>query len=82
MDHYIICPQCSELLVVNNKDLNCMIFRHGIYKNNYSPINPHLNKEQCELLVKKNLIYGCGKPFKLLNINNDNTYVAIKCNYI
>lgn len=82
MEHYITCPNCNNLFVVNNNDLNCMIFRHGVYKNSMKPINPHLSKEKCDMLIKRNLIYGCGKPFKLFNINNDNTYVAIKCNYI
>ena len=82
MEHYITCPNCDNLFVVNNNELNCMIFRHGVYKNNMKPINPHLSKEKCDLLIKRNLIYGCGKPFKLFNINNDNTFVSIKCNYI
>ena len=82
MDLTLKCPNCDTYFIVNTKHINCSIFRHGIYKNNYSPINPHLNKEKCDLLVKNNQIYGCGKPFKLLNINNDTTFVAIKCSYI
>ena len=58
----------------------------GIYKNNFSQINPHMKKELCEQLIKNNLIYGCGKPFKLTikrdNSNNSIKYILEKCEYI
>ena len=48
------CPHCKIV------EVNCAIFRCGIYKQ----IPPHLSKE-CDAIVDK--IYGCGKPFCLVN---------------
>lgn len=60
---YINCPHCNLLMQVNKSDINCTIFRHGAYKNSLHPINPHSSKEECERLIKSNLVYGCCKPF-------------------
>jgi len=57
-------------------EINCAIFRCGIYKNNYSQVNPHATKEQCDKLAQDGLIYGCGKPFKVVD------GVAVECGYI
>ena len=78
MDIIIICPHCSNSIMI--QQLNCKIFRHGIYKDSYKQINPHMKKENCDRLREQNKIYGCGKPFKLI-IENDN-YKAIECEYI
>ena len=43
-------------------------------------IDPHLNKEECDRLVKCELIYGCGKPFKV--VFKDNAFSLKKCDYI
>jgi hypothetical protein len=40
-----------------------------------------MNKIQCDNLKSKDLIYGCGKPFKLIN-DSDNSFKAIICDYI
>ena len=79
---YIIvqCPQCKEYIQIFQKDYNCRIFRHGILKSNMKQINPHSSKEICDILIKKNLIYGCGKPFKLVNVNGSE--IATICGYI
>jgi hypothetical protein len=71
----IICPHCFELIEI--EALNCCIFRHGIYKNNFNQIDPHLNKIECDELFNSNKIYGCGKPFQII----DNCEVKI-CGYI
>ena len=71
---YVNCPHC--LLIVEIREINCSIFRHGVYKLNYRQIDPHLNKEQCDYLFNNNLIYGCGKPFRII----DN--IAVICDYI
>ena len=76
----IECPHCKGQVIVSLNELNCKIFRHGIYKHNYEQIHPHLNKEECDRLVEKNLIFGCGKPFILLYKNNE-FYTEI-CGYI
>ena len=61
------------------KELNCRIFRHGVYKDNYKQIDPHMKKDECDLLKEKGLIYGCSKPFK---INFDGFWYAEICDYI
>jgi hypothetical protein len=83
MEHrYIVveCPHCKHYIYVFSNELNCHIFRHGIFKNNFQQIDPHLSKEKCDYLFKSGLIYGCGKPFKIIK-ENDN-YKAIICDYI
>ena len=82
MNNYIIvkCPHCNNMVYIEKKDFNCHIFRHGIYKNTLRQIDPHLDKENCDRLKRENLIYGCGKPFKI--INKANIYMAVICDYI
>jgi hypothetical protein len=76
------CPQCYNLVQVSKAETNCLIFRHGIYKQNFTQINPHLPKTECDKLVELDLIYGCGKPFKLIrNSTNEIDRVEI-CEYI
>ena len=77
-DLIVICPHCNDFVVI--KELNCCIFRHGIYKNSCEQINPHANKIECDYLKKNDFIYGCGKPFKII-ISNENIIVE-KCDYI
>ena len=43
-------------------------------------INPHETEENCNYLIKNDLIFGCGKPFRI--ITNDTKYIAIICDYI
>jgi DNA-directed RNA polymerase subunit RPC12/RpoP len=76
----IECPHCSGLVQVYLNQLNCHIFRHGIFKKTLQQIHPHLEKEKCEELVAKDLIYGCGKPF--IVIKNKDKYKSEKCGYI
>ena len=35
----IKCPHCEEYIII--EQINCAIFRHGIYKLNFTQINPH-----------------------------------------
>ena len=73
------CPHCQDIITVNKKQLNCCIFRHGVFKNNMKQINPHSSKETCDRLKKENKIIGCGKPFMF--IKSDNPRIEI-CDYI
>ena len=75
MDPIITCPHCKEFVIIS--ELNCRIFRHGILKNG-TQISPHLSLEEWENLVKNDLIYGCGKPFRLVM---DNEWVAEICGF-
>ena len=74
----ITCPHCLDLVEIDQ--INCGIFRHGVFKDNNQQINPHLSKIDCDYLFNSNLIYGCGKPFKIVIIG-DSINVS-ECDYI
>jgi len=76
----IICPHCSENILIYQ--LNCCIFRHGVYKETEKQIDPHLSKEECNKLFEEKLIYGCGKPFKIIKSDESGEYFAEICDYI
>jgi hypothetical protein len=79
-DFYVFnCPQCNEEIIVFKDELNCKIFRHAIYKNNYQQVDPHLPERECYELTKTNSVYGCCKPFEI--IYKDNKFLAVKCVY-
>jgi len=59
------CPHCS--IPIEILELNCGIFRCAIMKDTGIQIPPHSPKDFCLELAKKDLIYGCGKPFKIVN---------------
>lgn len=64
----IICPHCKEFVIIEK--INCAIFRHGTFRINGLQINPHASKNICDSYIRENLIYGCGKPFRVFFINN------------
>lgn len=72
------CPHCKEYVEII--EVNCAIFRHGIFKNTGQQIDAHTPKQLCDQYIQANQIYGCGKPFKL-NIR-ENILVAEMCDYI
>ena len=75
------CPHCKADVII--EEINCSIFRHGIYKHNLQQIDPHLNKIKCDDLINNNEIYGCGKPFRIKNINTStNEWISEVCDYI
>lgn len=78
------CPHCNGVFIVLENQLNCKIFRHGIFKDNGIQIDPHLKKNECDKLHNNNLIWGCGKPFKVIDCKkNDITiYETEICDYI
>lgn len=78
MKIYIQCPHCEGMVEI--LQINCGIFRHGIYKNMQTQLNPHAPENICREASKKEKIYGCGKPFKLEF--REKEYIAIKCEYI
>ena len=81
-DDYIIieCPHCTQKILIYKKEFNCKIFRHSVFKNNLKQIDPHLKKLECDRLKKEDLIYGCGKPYKLI-IDGDK-FKTVICDYI
>jgi hypothetical protein len=66
MDYVFICKHCEEPFVVSHVDFNCRILRHGVYKRDMKHIPPHASKEDCDALVRDGLIYGCGRPLKIV----------------
>jgi len=77
----VSCPHCYNYIIIYKKDINCAIFRHGIFKDSYKQITPHLSKVECDDLSAKSKIYGCGKPFRLIQ-DDQNNYQAEVCGYI
>jgi hypothetical protein len=73
----INCPHCQGCMIIHKNEINCRIFRHGVMIKTQKQINPHEKKHICDMLKKNDLIYGCGKPFRL---NNDN--IPEICEYI
>jgi hypothetical protein len=78
-DFIIECPHCKENVLIEK--LNCCIFRHGTLKINGKQIDPHASKDLCDFYVAKQLIFGCGKPFKIIK-NDKDEFVAVICDYI
>jgi hypothetical protein len=78
MSIFVECPHCFDYVEITQ--INCGIFRHGVFKNTNQQLNPHAPKSQCDLVKKLDLIYGCGKPFKLVLINDQ--YIAQICDYV
>lgn len=88
-DDYIVleCPHCSLMMLMYKNEINCQIFRHGVIKelegkcqieNPSAQIPPHESKENCDKVV--DVIYGCGKPFKIEKGLNE--FKAVACGYI
>lgn len=76
---FVECPHCKCLVEI--AEINCAIFRHGTYRHNGRQLNPHLPKADCERLVATGAIYGCGKPFQLVQ-REGGVYDAVICDYI
>lgn len=76
----VACPHCDEFVLIHKNEINCKIFRHGVYRNTLKQINPHLDKASCDILFEKEKIFGCGKPFCLEYTHK--VWEAKKCDYI
>ena len=80
-DCYIFkCPSCDEYIIVNTNEVNCKIFRHGVFKKSHTQIDPHASKDDCDKYLEHDIMYGCGKPF-CLKFEDDKWYVD-NCEYI
>lgn len=60
MNIILECPHCGGLIEI--EQINCGIFRHGIFKNGTGQIPPHDPKKNYG-----DTIWGCGNPFKYEN---------------
>lgn len=78
--YFFSCPNCDNEIIVNKNELNCRIFRHGVYKDNYKQVDPHLPKIFCDKLIGEDKVIGCCKPFEIINDNKGNL-IAIICDY-
>jgi hypothetical protein len=78
---FLSCPHCFEEIIVQKTELNCKIFRHGVLKQNYQQINPHASKQECDSLVEQGKIYGCGKPFRVVETESC-VFITEICDYI
>lgn len=78
------CPHCNEEILIYSCEINCGIFRHGIFKDSMQQIDPHLPQEYCKRLLEEDKIFGCGKPFKIDKIIIDDhiNYKLDICDYI
>ena len=81
------CPHCDEFIEIPINQINCAIFRHGVFKDTFIQMCPHESKENCDKFIDGNLIYGCGNPFRLINeadIENKELirYKLIMCDYV
>jgi hypothetical protein len=66
VDHVFTCLHCEEPFVISLNEFNCRILRHGVYKHNLQPINPHATKEECGALLRDDAIYGCAGPLQII----------------
>jgi len=77
-DIVVLCPHCNLCVLIEK--LNCRIFRHGIIKKTGKQMDPHTPKELCDEYIKHEDIYGCGKPFMI--VEHKTGFTAIICEYI
>jgi hypothetical protein len=75
-----ICPHCEGVIQVLRSEVNCCIFRHGQFKDSGQQIPPHSSKIDCDIWAEQNRIWGCGKPFRIHEL--DNKWIAEICDYI
>ena len=80
MDIVLPCPHCDMMILLNENDINCAIYRHAVYRSTFLQIDPHTPLSDCDRLYRDGLIYGCGKPFIVLKING--IYSVSSCDYI
>lgn len=61
---HVLCPHCECIVIILEE--NCGIFRHAMFKNGQE-VPPHSSKEECDRWVDDGLIWGCGKPFQIID---------------
>jgi hypothetical protein len=78
----VTCPHCQGTVEI--LEINCAIFRHGVYKRTGRQVNPHAPKSECDAAAAQGLLDGCGKPFQLVSKPTATSveYEAVACDYI
>jgi len=74
---FVLCPHCNQMCEIVK--LNCCIFRCGIYRSTGRQLSPHAPQHECIKLVEEGALYGCGKPFQIIQENEQ--YKVIICDY-
>jgi hypothetical protein len=59
---FVRCPYCH--IDIEILEVNCGIFRCGIFKDTGEQLPSHLSEEGCELA--KPFVWGCTRPFMLM----------------
>ena len=72
------CPHCHLFAWI--EEVNCAICRHGVFRDTHVQVPPHASKAECDDLAARDLIIGCGKPFRV--VVGDNDASAVACDYI
>lgn len=80
--YYLECPHCKGLIEIHEADINCSIFRHGVYIDSGTQMNPHASREECEGAFSKGKIIGCGKPFRFIKSTEFHKVYLEICDYI
>lgn len=75
----VACPHCG--IGIEIIELNCCIFRCGMYRESGRQIHPHLPQPECERLKRQGEIYGCGRPFRV-DVDGSGDYIATICDYL
>ncbi len=75
----VLCPHCKEVTII--AELNCRIFRHGVFRATFQQMNPHEVKVECDRVFADGLIWGCGKPFYVKGDFSTGLTVEV-CDYI
>ena len=71
------CPHCHIPTVVQRNEVNCAIFRCGVFKATNIQIPQHAPKHECDRFARENLIHGCGKPY----IISLSSFTVLPCDY-
>ena len=74
----VLCPSCGDPILI--QEINCAIFRHGVFKQTGQQMDPHSPKELCDAVHANGEIFGCGKPFRIIVKNG--AFEAEHCDYL
>jgi len=70
----INCPHCQISIEV--LELNCCIFRCGVYRENGEQINQHMPEIEAKLLFLRDQIWGCGRQFRISKLSNGSWLIS------
>jgi hypothetical protein len=73
------CPSCQGDVIILEEEIACGVFRHAVYKNG-TDVGQHSSKEYMDGLIKNDLVWGCGRPFRLEK--KEESYEAVECDWI